>query len=50
MKNGKWTGYVVWVKDLHQSYGSKNVCILLMEDIKNEKFCKDLNSFYDLKT
>jgi len=48
-KNDKYMDYALWVKDLHHSFGKKNVCILLMEDIKTEKFWQDLNSFCDLK-
>jgi hypothetical protein len=49
MRNNKYLDYAPWVIDLYHSFGRKNVCILLMEDIATEKFWQDLNSFCDLK-
>lgn len=48
-KNDKQMDYALWAKDLYHSFGKKNVCILLMEDIKTEKFWENLKSFCDLK-
>jgi len=37
-----------WVDDLQQALGQENVCTLLMEDMKQEKFWKELATFMEL--
>jgi hypothetical protein len=49
-KNGQHLNYAVWVKELYQAFSKKNVCVLLMEDIQNERFWLDLKNFCKLES
>ena len=47
-KNNK-TQYDKWVEELHSALGRENVCVLLMEEIKEVSFWRRLNDFCQLE-
>ncbi len=45
LKAKKQVNYAKWITKLNQSFGSENVCVLVMEDIQTISFWKELKEF-----